>query len=293
VLARVVVTGPDGFVGRHLRAELGDQFTPFTGDVLDSAALSEALRRAQPTAVVHLAALSSVGESWANATELWRTNVLGTVSVIESVRTGAPSARLLVVSSGDVYGRAPQIPTREDAPVDPVSPYGASKAAAELVCRQATDLDLVVARSFPHIGPGQDERFAVGSWTAQLARLRSEGGGVLHVGNLDVERDLTDVRDVCRAYRLLLDPDVPGEIYNVASGEAVTLRHVVELLVAEADVPVTIEPVQDRLRPVEAPALVGDASKLRRATGWRPSISLKQSLKDALEAAAGAEVIGS
>jgi GDP-4-dehydro-6-deoxy-D-mannose reductase len=288
-----LVTGPDGFVGHHLLAELGEAFVPFGGDVLDAAALSEALRATAPSAVVHLAALSSVGESWGNATELWRTNVLGMVNVIEGVRVEAPSARVLVASSGDVYGRAQQIPTPEEAPVDPISPYGASKAAAELVCRQAGDLDVVVARSFPHIGPGQDERFAVGSWTAQLARLRNEGGGVLRVGDLEVERDLTDVRDVCRAYRILLDPAVPAGTYNVASGQAVPLRRVVELLVELVEVPVTIERDGARLRPSETPVLAGDPSKLRAATGWQPEIPLERSLEDALDAAARAEVIGS
>lgn len=288
-----LVTGPDGFVGRHLRAELGEAFAPFAGDVLDAAALSEALRAAKPGAVVHLAALSSVGASWENTADLWRTNVLGVVNVIEAVRAEAPSARVLFVSSGDVYGRAHEIPTPEEALVDPVSPYGASKAAAELVCRQAADLDVVVARSFPHIGPGQDERFAVGSWSAQLARLRNEGGGVLRVGDLDVERDLTDVRDVCRAYRLLLDPAVPAGTYNVASGRAVALRRVVGTLVELTGVPVTIERDEARMRPVDTPVLVGDASKLHAATGWRPEIPLERSLEDALEAAAQAEVIGS
>jgi GDP-4-dehydro-6-deoxy-D-mannose reductase len=290
---RVLVTGPDGFVGGHLRTELGGEFVPFEGDVLDSVALARAVRDTRPTAVVHLAALSSVGESWGGVSEVWRTNVLGTVNVIEAVRVEAPAARVLLVSSGDVYGRAPRIPTPEEAPVAPVSPYGASKAAAELVCQQAPELEVVVARSFPHVGPGQDERFAVGSWAAQLARLRNEGGGVLRAGNLEVERDLTDVRDVCRAYRLLLDSSVPGGTYNVASGRGARLQRVVELLVELAGVPVRVEQESSRLRPTETPVLVGDPSKLRAATGWQPEIPLERSLRDALEAAAGAEVIGS
>jgi len=291
---RVLVTGPDGFVGSHLRAELGEAFVPFEGDVLDSVALARTVRETQPEAIVHLAALSSVGESWGEVTEVWRTNVLGTVNVIEAVRIEAPSARVLFVSSGDVYGRAQRIPTTEEAPVEPISPYGASKAAAELACRQAAseELDVVVARSFPHIGPGQDERFAVGSWAAQLARLRNEGGGVLSVGDLDVERDLTDVRDVCCAYRLLLDPAAPNGTYNVASGQGVPLRQVVELLVELAAVPVTVEQEQMRLRRADLRVLVGDASKLRAATGWRPEISLERSLEDTLEAAARREVVG-
>jgi GDP-4-dehydro-6-deoxy-D-mannose reductase len=262
--------------------------------VLDSAALARAMQDTRPDAVIHLAALASVGDSWVEAGEVWRTNVLGTVNVLEALRAKAPAARLLFASSGDVYGRAEQVPTPEEAPVEPLSPYAASKAAAELACRQSSsDLDVVVARSFPHIGPGQDERFAVGSWTAQLARLRSDGGGELRVGDLDVERDLTDVRDVCRAYRLLLAPDVVAGTYNVASGRAVPLKRVVELLVGLAGVPVTVEQESSRLRPVENRVLVGDASKLRAATGWEPQISLDRSLEDALEAASRAKAVRS
>jgi GDP-4-dehydro-6-deoxy-D-mannose reductase len=290
-LERVLVTGPNGFVGGHLRAALGEAFTPFEGDVLDVVALRNSVRETRPDGVVHLAALSSVGASWHNVTELWRANVLGALNVVEALRAEAPQTRLLFVSSGEVYGRAEQIPTSEDAPVSPISPYAASKAAAELACRQA-ELDLVIARSFPHVGPGQDERFAVGSWAAQLARLRADGGGVLYVGDLDVERDLTDVRDVCRAYRLLLDTSVPAGTYNVASGHTVRLSEVVDLLVGLAGVEVEVERDGARLRPAEVRALSGDPAKLRAATGWEPEISLEESLADALGAAGRAEVVG-
>jgi GDP-4-dehydro-6-deoxy-D-mannose reductase len=282
---RVLVTGPQGFVGTHLRAELGDAFVPYEEDVLDLGSLTAAVRDAKPDAVVHLAALSSVADSWGDVTEVWRTNVLGTVNAVEVLRAEAPGARLLFVSSGEVYGRAPLLPTPEDTPVDPVSPYGASKAAAELACRQARDLDVVVARSFPHVGPGQNERFSVASWAAQLARLRGEGGGTLLVGDLEVARDLTDVRDVCHAYRLLLDRDVPPGTYNVASGHAVPLQRVVELLVDAAGVPVAVERDPSRLRPAEVRVVAGDASKLRAATGWEPAIPLEQTVADVLEAA--------
>jgi GDP-4-dehydro-6-deoxy-D-mannose reductase len=289
-LERILVTGPNGFVGGHLRGALGDAFIPFEGDVLDATALRESVREIVPEGVVHLAALSSVGESWSDVAEVWHANVLGTVNVVEALRAEAPGTRLLFASTGDVYGRAARIPTPEDEPVEPVSPYAASKAAAELVCRQA-ELDIVLARAFPHVGPGQDERFAVGSWTVQLGRLRVDGGGVLRVGNLETERDLTDVRDICRAYRLLLDPGVPAGTYNVASGRAVPLSRVVELLVELAGVPVEVARDETRLRPADVPILCGDPSKLRAVTGWTPEIPLEQTLADALEAAARAEVV--
>jgi GDP-4-dehydro-6-deoxy-D-mannose reductase len=281
-VGRVLVTGPAGFVGGHLRAELGGAFAPFEGDVLDASALRAALRGAD--AVVHLAAESSVASSWEDAFRAWHVNVDGTVNVLSAVREAAPEARVLVTSTCEVYGRATRIPTPEDEPARPVSPYAASKAAAELACG-VSGLDVVVARATNHEGPGRDDRFAVGSWTRQLARLEAEGGGTLRVGDLTAERDILDVRDVCRAYRLLLDPAVPAGTYNVASGETVTMARVVELLVSLARVPVQVERDESRVRPVEVPRLAGDPSLLRHATGWRPEIPLERTLADTLAAA--------
>jgi GDP-4-dehydro-6-deoxy-D-mannose reductase len=289
----VLVTGAGGFVGRHLRDSLGDSFVPFEGDVLDTAALGAAVREARPSGVVHLAAESSVAGSWEDAARVWTVNVVGTVNVLEAVRREQRGARVLFPSTGEVYGRAERVPTSEDEPVAPLSPYAASKAAAELACAQAargSRIDVVVARAFNHEGPGRDERFAVGSWTSQIVRLEAEGGGTLLVGDLSAERDLTDVRDVCRAYSLLLDSGVPAGTYNVASGRAVPMGHVLELLVEQAGVPVKVEQEETRLRPADIPTLAGDASRLRVATGWKPEIPLERTLADTLEAARQAEV---
>lgn len=278
----VVVTGPNGFVGRHLRAELGQAFVPFEGDVLDAGALGEAVREGD--AIVHLAAESSVAASWEDAFRAWRVNVDGTVNVLAAVRAERPDARVLVASTCEVYGNASRIPTPEDERVAPVSPYAASKAAAELACG-VSGLDVVVARATNHEGPGRDDRFAVGSWTRQIARLEAEGGGTLRAGDLSAERDLLDVRDVCRAYRLLLDRSVPAGTYNVASGETVTMAHVMELLVGLARVSVRVERDESRVRPAEVPRLAGDPSRLRAATGWQAEIPLERTLADTLEAA--------
>jgi GDP-4-dehydro-6-deoxy-D-mannose reductase len=288
----ILVTGADGFVGRHLLKELGEDGVAGRVDVLDGGAVTAELEAVKPRAVVHLAALSSVSESWEETVPLWRTNVLGTVRILEAVRSSAPAARVLLASSGEIYGRAATLPVTEDAPVAPLSPYAASKAAAELAAGQAAlaGTDVVVARSFPHLGPGQDERFAVGSWTKQIARLEAEGGGTLLVGDLSAERDLTDVRDVCRAYRLLLERDVPAGTYNVASGRTVPMRRVVELLADLAGVPVEVTQDEGRLRPVDIPKLSGNPAKLRDATGWKPEIPLERTLSDALTAARELEV---
>jgi GDP-4-dehydro-6-deoxy-D-mannose reductase len=287
VSKRTLVTGASGFVGAHLLELLGDEAVPAEADVTDPDAVAHAVRETEPRAVIHLAALSSVADSWDAPATTWEVNAVGTVNVLEAVRRHRPDARVLVVSTEQVYGRPKQLPTPESAPVAPVSPYAASKAAAEVACTQAAEngLDVVVARPFQHEGPGRDERFAVGSWTRQLAELEQAGGGVLRVGNLDIERDITDVRDVCRAYRLLLDSSVAAGIYNVATGKAVRLSRIVEILVSLAQVAVTVEQDPGRLRPTDIPVLCGDSSKLRRATGWEPEIPLEQTLADTLEAA--------
>ena len=287
-MKRVLVTGAEGFVGRHLRVELGETFVPFEGDVLDAVALAGAVRGVD--AVVHLAAESSVAASWEDGFRSWRVNVDGTVNVLAAVRAERPEARVLFASTGEVYGNATRIPTPEDEPVRPVSPYAASKAAAELAC-SVSGLDVVVSRAANNEGPGRDERFAVGSWTRQLARLEAEGGGTLQVGDLSAERDILDVRDVCRAYGLLLDPSVPAGTYNVSSGETVTMVRVVELLVGLTGVPVEVERDESRVRPAEVRRLAGDPSRLRAITGWRPEISLEQTLADTLAAARVLETV--
>jgi len=259
---------------------------PFEGDVREPGQLLAAVRKIAPASVVHLAALSSVGGSWNDTAETWEVNLIGTVNLLEALLEAAPQARLLMVSTGEVYGRADELPTTESASLAPLSPYAASKAAAEIACLQAArsrGLDVVVARAFQHEGPGRDERFAIGSWTRQIAELELRDGGELKVGDLSSERDISDVRDVCRAYGLLLDQGVPAGTYNIASGEKTSLSAIVDLLVEKARCPIEIVPDPARLRPGERPVVWGDASKLRAATGWMPEIPLRQTLADALD----------
>jgi GDP-4-dehydro-6-deoxy-D-mannose reductase len=287
VAGPILLTGAQGFVGGHLLAQLGGRGLPVDVDVTDAKAVAHAVAATAPSAIVHLAAVSSVGSSWEDAGETWRVNTVGTVNVLEAVRLERPGTRVLVVSTGEVYGRAEQVPTPEDASFAPVSPYAASKAAAELACEQArrAGVDVVVARAFQHEGPGRDQRFATGSWAAQIARAEESGGGTVRVGDLSARRDITDVRDVSRAYVLLLEHTVPAATYNIATGRAVEMREVLETLVGLASVPLEIEPDPERIRPSDLPVVCGDASRLRAATGWAPRIPLEQTLADMLEAA--------
>jgi GDP-4-dehydro-6-deoxy-D-mannose reductase len=287
VSGQILVNGAEGFVGPHLLAQLDGKGRPMDVDVTDANAVARAFAESPPAAVVHLAALSSVGTSWEDPGETWRVNVVGAVNVLEATRAQAPECRVLVASTGEVYGRARRVPTPEDEPVEPLSPYAASKAAAEVACDQArrTGVDVVVARAFQHEGPGRDERFAVGSWAAQIARAEEAGGGTVRVGDLSAKRDIVDVRDVCRAYGLLLDPSVAAGTYNVAGGRAVEMQEVLELLVELATVPIEVEPDPARSRPSGLPVVCGDASRLGEATGWEPMIPLEQTLADTLDAA--------
>ena len=284
--APVLVTGAGGFVGRHLVRELGPRAVAAEADVTVPAAVAKDVAEARPSAVCHLAALSSGATSWRDGATTWLVNAVGTVNVLEAVADGAPEARVLAVSTGEVYGPTRDAPAGESQPAAPLSPYAASKAAAEIAAARAARadaLDVVVARPFQHVGPGQDERFAISSWAHQIARLEHEGGGTLEVGDLDVERDLTDVRDVCRAYRLLLDPATPAGTYNVCSGRFVALRDVVDQLLALARCRVSIRRDPERTRPSDLRRLLGDPARIGEATGWQPLIPLETTLADVLD----------
>jgi GDP-4-dehydro-6-deoxy-D-mannose reductase len=290
VSGSIAVTGGKGFVGGHLLARLGPRVISLDEDVTDADELAQAVAKARPESVVHLAAASSVAASWTDAGEPWRVNALGTVNMLDAVRAHSPGARVLVVSTGDVYGQADEIPTPETSPFRPTSPYAASKAAAELAADQfaRAGSDVVVARAFQHEGPGRDERFAVGSWAAQIARAEGAGRGMVLVGDLTPRRDITDVRDVTRAYEALLDPSVPAGTYNVSSGHGVAMREVLDILVSLAKCPIEVEEDPSRFRASEVTELSGDPTKLRAATGWAPTIPLEQTLADALDAARAA-----
>jgi GDP-4-dehydro-6-deoxy-D-mannose reductase len=289
---RVLVTGARGFVGRYVAAEIerrGGEVVAIDradADVCDGPAIAALVAGTRPDAVVHLAAQPRVAASFADPAGTFRTNVLGTVAVLEAVRAHAPRARLVVASSAEVYGapRAVDLPLAEAAPLAPVNPYGASKVAQEAVALQywrGFGLDVVVTRVFNAIGPGQSTDFALPSFAAQLGAIaRGEAPAVLRVGNLDAERDLTDVRDVARAYGALVERGEPGGVYNICSGVVLSMREALDRLVAASGVDVRVEVDAARLRPSDAPRLAGDASRLAAATGWRPEIPLDRTLAE-------------
>jgi GDP-4-dehydro-6-deoxy-D-mannose reductase len=289
---RVLVTGSKGFVARWLLRHLvsgGDEIVGGDAevDVTDAPALREVITGAAPDAICHLAAQSSVGASWADQTATYEVNTLGALNVIGAALACRRPPRVLLVSSAEVYGRVrpDELPIQEDQPFAPLSPYATSKAAAELIGLQAwlgEGLEVVRARPFNHTGPGQRPDFVVPALARQVAAAAASGSRVLETGNLDARRDLTDVRDVVRAYRDLLERGAPGEVYNVCRGEAVRIEEVARRLLAMARLDLEIAVAPARVRPVDIPELRGDGSRLRAATGWVPEIPLDQTLADVL-----------
>jgi GDP-4-dehydro-6-deoxy-D-mannose reductase len=299
---KTLITGGGGFVGRHLTALLEssghevqalDVRNPHGAanhhecDVRDFERVVTLVRSIAPEWVIHLAAWSSVGLSFRNPTGAFAINAQGTVNLLEAVRGLGLKSRVLIVSSGEVYGAAEgDGPVAEDTPIAPISPYALGKACGELGALYYADqgaVDLIIARAFNHIGPGQTEVFALPGFAKQVAEV--EAGmrdPVLGVGNLDVVRDFTDVRDVVRAYALLLEQGAPGSIYNVCSGQGRRLRDLAERLVAISTAGVRIEVEKDRWREAEIPYLVGDNGRITRELGWRPEVPIERTIEDTL-----------
>ncbi len=294
-LMRALITGAQGFVGRHLAAHLieaGDHVIATDHrdggpDITDRPALTAFIGETRPEVVYHLAAQSDVGRSWTAADETFSVNLGGTRSVLEAARAGGV-ARVLSVTSADIYGvvRADELPLPESAPLRPVSPYAASKAAADMVCLQAFlgyGLGVIRIRSFNHLGPGQSRHFIAPALAEQIAANERTGSDELRVGNLEPRRDFTDVRDVVRAYRLLAEHGIPGEAYNVCTGTDISIRDLAERLVAKATRSMRLIESPELGRPVDLPVLRGDNTKLVADTGWRPEVPLDRTLTDLLD----------
>jgi GDP-4-dehydro-6-deoxy-D-mannose reductase len=293
---RAAVTGSSGFVGSHLVPFLrshGDDVVTIdrTGtpsvDVTDAAEVRDVLRAARPAAVYHLAALSHVGRSWDEPEAVFRVNALGALNVLRA-SADAGVDRVLVAGSADVYGVVgpEDLPLTEEAPIRPVTPYGASKAAADVLALQAflgDGLGTLRVRAFNHTGPGQSTSMVVPGLAQRIADAERDEGNKVSVGRVDVVRDLSDVRDVVRAYRLLVEHGTPGESYNVCSGHGVSVREVADAMLATSEAPLELVVDPELVRPVDVPRLVGDPTRLHAATGWEPEIPLEQTLRDVLE----------
>jgi GDP-4-dehydro-6-deoxy-D-mannose reductase len=299
---KVLVTGANGFVGRAAVARLaadghevvaahGPGTNGFSIDVTSDASV-RACFDAPVDAVLHLAAVASTKDARDRPWLAWAVNAEGTARVARLLAEAAgrwrTSPRLLLVSSAEVYAPS-TTPHREGDAVAPTAPYNSSKLGAELAALhtfRAQGLPVVVARPFPHIGPGQDPRYWVAGKCRLLREAQRHGRPVVPVGDLGAVRDFLDVADVVDAYARLLERGVPGEVYNVASGRAVTLEAVLVCLERLLDFHPKREHDASQARPDARPVLVGDATKLRTATGWSPRRSLEDTLRDVLDAQA-------
>jgi GDP-4-dehydro-6-deoxy-D-mannose reductase len=290
---RALVTGATGFVGPHLIAHLrecGDDVVlpgDATGangsfDITDRAAVHEVFDAQRPEVVYHLAAWSDVGASWRDPIGCLRVNVEGTANVLDAARASGVD-RVIVVGSSEEYGKIDDDGGRlnEEAPLRPITPYGASKVAASFLALQAWlggELETIRVRAFSHTGAGQSDRFVVPALAQRIVAAERAHASSIKIGARSPVRELSDVRDVVRAYRLLLEHGEPGAVYNVCRGSGVSIGEIADGLVARAGGRITAEVDEALVRPVEVPRLVGDPTRLVEATGWEPEFSLDDTL---------------
>lgn len=307
-MKRVLLVGGGGFVGGHLVDHLQDiggydvslthngplpegmeDIAKYELDLLDSDGIARVLDSAHPDYLVHLAAQSSVALSWKDPALTVDVNVKGAANLLEGVRTSGLDPRILLVGSGEEYGAVAKEdnPISEAHPSHPGNPYAATKVAQEMlgeVYARAYGMHIMSVRAFNHIGPGQLPVFVVADFCRQVAEI--EAGlrePVMYVGNLAAKRDFTDVRDVVRAYRMLLEYGEPGELYNVGSGCAVSIQSILDMILSMAVCDIEVRVDRSRFRPVDIPIIEADISKLSAATGWKPETSLVDTVSETLD----------
>lgn len=300
----ILVTGAAGFAGSHvvqtvvgagnvigwMRAtpppeEIAPLATWQQVDLLDREAVRAAIYRAKPDAVYHCAGAPNVAYSWRDTVSPLSNNVLGTHILLDALRRAGSRCRVVIPGSATVYAPSTS-PLTEESPVAPVNPYALSKLAQEqlgMISGREDGIEVIITRSFNHTGPRQSAAFAAPNMARQIALIEAGAAEpMIKVGNLDAQRDMTDVRDMARAYAGLMEKGTPSTIYNVASGVARSMKSILAALVARARVTVRIETDPALLRPSDTPVLLGDASRLRTATGWEPQIPFERTLDDLL-----------
>jgi GDP-4-dehydro-6-deoxy-D-mannose reductase len=305
---RALITGIGGFVGRHMLrhlqeegdevvgigraadcAHLPDLVRVFHADLTDRAAVDEVIRETRPEAIYHLAAQSSTGDSFVDPWATLGNNLHAQLNLLEAVLSAGNNPRVLIVGSSDEYGRVrpDEVPTHEDVPLRPTTPYAVSKVGQDMLGYQyfaQHRLPVVRVRPFNHTGPGHDSRFVIPSFARQLAEIEAgDREPLLRVGNLQVERDFSDARDMVRAYRLAVVKGDPGEVYNLGRGRAVRLAEVIDDLIAMCRAPVQVVVDPALLRPTDMPRQEADTRKFVALTGWHPRIAWHTTLRDTLE----------
>ncbi|HTL45735.1 MAG TPA: GDP-mannose 4,6-dehydratase [Vicinamibacterales bacterium] len=301
--ASPLLTGATGFAGSHLldlllndHAVVHAWFNPGgrmpshasnhvrwqSVDLLDAAAVEAALREASPSVIYHCAGVADVQAAWRAPARALEVNAVGTHRLLDAAARAGFAGRVLVTGSALVYERSTHALTEED-PLAPVGPYALSKLAQEMAAERS-GLDVVLTRSFNHAGPRQDDSYVTSAFARQIADIeRGTAEPVLRVGNLDARRDVTDVRDVVRAYRALASSGRPHTPYNVCRGQAYRVGDLLDILLSLASVAVDVQTDPARLRPSDNPVVLGSHARLTRDTGWTPSIAIEQTLADILD----------
>lgn len=308
----ILVTGVGGFVGSHMADLLlqdstiqiagiihpsyevqhlkeDPRITIFREDIQHEKKLKSLVEKIAPDTIYHLAGMAHVHESWKNRREFFYTNFIGALNLVEACRDLKQFPKILFIGSAECYGNVPESeqPIFESRPFSPLSPYAVSKTAQEVLGIQyakSEKLPIYLSRSFNHTGPRQKETFVCPAFAKQIVMAelgRSEP--ILKVGNLSAKRDFSDVRDVVKAYQLILEKGIPGEPYNVCSGNAISIEQMLEILLSYSKIKISIEVDPEKFRPVDMPLLLGSPEKLARDTSWKPAYNVHQTLQDLLD----------
>lgn len=309
---RAFITGITGFAGSHLAenllnhnyevfgtslmgerrdyvAGIKNAISIATADINDARALKKAVTSAKPQVVFHLAALAAVGRSFTVPVDTMTINLMGTQNLYEILRNSKSVQKIVFVSSADIFGPLPpaKMPIKPDYPLHPVSPYGASKAAADILSYQyfrAYGLPIVRIRAFNHTGPRQGTGYVIPDFCSQITRIERSGRrGTIKVGDTTARRDISDVRDIVNGYRQAAAKGKPGEAYILASGKADSIRHYLKLLTNMSTAEIDIKIAKELLRPVEVPLLVGSIAKSKKELGYNPKYKIEQTLLDTLD----------
>lgn len=257
-------------------------------DILDKEAIIAVLKKIQPDYIFHLAAQSSVSLSWIKPELTVDVNIKGCINLLESLRTLDYKPKILLIGSGEEYGHVSDedMPLRESNPVRPGNIYAATKSCQNMLGKiyaDAYDLDIIMVRPFNHIGPGQSPNFVVSDFCKQVVEIeKGNQPPIIYVGNLSAKRDFTDVRDVVKAYSKLILTGKKGEIYNVGSGNAVSIEHILKLIISKSDVDISIEKDLSKFRPVDIPFIEADINKLQSICNWKATISIEKTIEDTL-----------
>lgn len=309
---KVLITGIEGFAGSHLAelllgegwdvygikhpestpenlALLSDSINISQIDINQHEQVNSEMEKILPEAIIHLAAFSRVGLSWSSRTYTYRTNILATANLLEAAAEQPSKPRLLMISSAEVYGPLPEdrMPIREDYLMNPVNPYAVSKASVELMMNQFMkenkDLNWKIVRPFNHTGPRQTGGFVCSDFAQRVAQIEA---GIaepeIKVGNLDARRDFSDVRDIVRSYKLLIESD-SRKTYNVCSGRAYSIRQILDMLLGMSKIKIKVSVDEKKLRPIDTPVIVGDNTRIKQDLGWEPKIPFEKTLNDLLE----------